>query len=586
MTSATTPTASDQVAGIAALAAVAAAPMLLAGCGLLGEEDGGDGRPPIPPLPPALVITSITVSATTDNPATITIDGVADADGAADTTGSATFVLDGAAGTVRAADAASGLASATHRFAIAASAGMESAAAICDVVFDPAPEQAIALGGAAIPRIRHLFQRTCFGTRIADLLRWTNVPYATMVDRLLTEADPAATAPAPGWIDEPVMTWQEVDALSPADRDALDKRIGDRLTAIYAWWWHELIAGRQPLLERMALFWSNHFVTNAGEVFKPQATWRYLDTLRRHALGNFRDLLRAIARDAAMVSFLDSNSNVKGKPNENFARELLELFTLGEGQGYTEQDVVEVARCFTGWGLSPRCTFEFHGTKHDTTAKTVLGATIVNPVDQGMQDGEDVLARVLALPRSAVFICEKLWDEFVGGPRDATVIGAWATTFRSSGYEIKPLMAAVLTSLEFTAAASRGAMVRSPVELHAGLWRSLELEPKDYGGLHWLAGQEDQALLNPPNVKGWVGGTTWIDAKTLLERRKHLSWMGWDLHNDGRQRVPQRLDAVLTDMLFAAPPYDAAALAVPPTHWDPRGEYIRRLLMDPALHVR
>ncbi|MBA3710742.1 MAG: DUF1800 family protein, partial [Planctomycetes bacterium] len=554
--------------------------------GLLGLGADDHGGPPPPPLPPAFIIDGITVSATTDASAAITIDGIADQDGVADTSGRVAFALDGnpPGAANRSADSGAATVSATHRFGIAATAGIDSAAAVVEVVLDPPPIEA--LTSAGVPSVRHLFHRACFGSRLGDLLRWMNVPYASMVDRLLSAADPAACRAAPPWINERIATWQEIDALSPAAQVALSELKSTRLTEVYAWWWRELITGAHPLLERMALFWSNHFVTNGGDVFQPQSIWHYLATLRGNALGNFRDLLHAIARDAAMVAFLDSNSNVKGKPNENFARELLELFTLGEGRGYTETDVIEVARCFTGWGLSTRGLFEFHPTKHDDTPKTMLGAVISNAPDQGMKDGDDVLDRILAQPRTAVFICEKLWDEFIGGVRDTAIIDAWAGIFRSGGYEIRPLVAAILTSPAFTAASSRGAMVRSPVELHAGLWRSLELEPEDYGGLHWVAGQEDQALLNPPNVKGWVGGFSWIDAKTLLERRKHLGWMGWDLYNDGSQRVPQRLDAVLEQLLFAAPAYDAAALVVPPTHWDPRGEYIRRLLLDPAVHVR
>ncbi len=224
-------------------------------------------------------------------------------------------------------------------------------------------------------------------------------------------------------------------------------------------------------------------------------------------------------------------------------------------------------------------------------AKTVLGSVIsISDADpeQVRKDGEAVLDRILQESRVAVFICEKLWDEFVGGTRDDGVIAGWATTFRGAGdYDIRRVLKAIFTSAAFTAAGNRGNMIRSPVEYAAAVFRSTGLEPEDYLGYYWRASQEDQSLLNPPNVRGWVGGLQWISAKTLLERRTHMTWTGWEFYNDRHQKVPERLDGVLELLWFATPVVQRAYVdnAVAIT-WDPRGERIRRLLVDPALNCK
>lgn len=341
-----------------------------------------------------------------------------------------------------------------------------------------------------------------------------------------------------------------------------------------------MVVGDSPLTERMTLFWHNHFVVTSSDIFIAQTTWQYLALLRQHATGSFRALVHAMAKNPAMIMFLNSDSNVKGKPNENFARELLELFTLGEGQVYTEDDVVAVAKCFTGYGLTNRQQWQFTQTKHETGPKTVLGTAIDNGVN-GEKDGDDAIDTILAQNRCARFIVEKLWAEFIGGTPDGATVTSWAAAFKAGNYQIKPLLKTLFKSTWFTDTAQRGRMLRSPIDLHAGLYRSLGVEPTSYSSEVWQASQEDQHLLSPPNVRGWVGGLAWINAKSLLERRTHLQWMGNGVHN----RVNPLLDGVLDQLVLAAPAYDTAALAATPPSWDPRRR-IRTLPVDPAIHLR
>jgi uncharacterized protein (DUF1800 family) len=567
-----------------ACTALAAVPLVLSGCG----GGGGGASDTSATLAPPITFTGLAVTAATSAAATVTIETVlADADG------HAAFRLDGAThSTSRPRDPGHRTTEGVYEFAIAAVNGPDNTSSSCYVRINPAPEDILPAADARILSLRHLFNRLAFGVGEEDLGRWLNLPYATAVDRIVGEADPALTTQsAPSAAHFHVLTWHELQALSVAKQQAYNDSKGDAIQDIYAWWWREIIRTPQPLLEKMAMFWHNLLVVAAGDVFEPRAIWSYLDLLRSNALGSYRDLLMAIARDPAMVMFLDSNSNVKGRPNENFARELLELFTLGEGHVYGEADVVAVAKCFTGWGITDRQDFIFRQDRHEPGDKTVLGTVISVPdsdPEQVRKDGEAVLDRILQESRVAVFICEKLWDEFIGGARDDGVIAGWATTFRGTGdYDIRRTLKAIFTSAAFTDTGNRGNMIRSPVEYAAAVFRATGLEPDNYPGYHWRADQEDQSLLNPPNVRGWVGGLQWISAKTLLERRTHMTWTGWEFYNDGHQKVPERLDGVLELLWFATPVVQRAYVdnAVATT-WDPRGERIRRLLVDPALNCK
>ncbi|MBN8526302.1 MAG: DUF1800 domain-containing protein [Planctomycetes bacterium] len=574
---------------VLACATLAAVPLVLSACGGGGGGGGGDGDGDEPaPLGPAITFTGLTIAVTTSTAAAVHIDAVA-----ADAEGAAAFRLDGGSGTVsRPRDPGHRQAESLYEFAISAEGGMGSATGTCVVRINPAPEDILSESDARVLSLRHLFNRMSFGVGEEELGRWLNVPYAEAVQRIVDAADPSQTTQRPpSAATFHVLTWTEYDRLSPAEQQAYGDSKGDAISGIYAWWWREIIRTRQPLLEKMALFWHNLLVVAASDVFEPRAMWGYLDLLRSNALGSYRDLILAIARDPAMVMFLDSNSNVKGRPNENFARELLELFTLGEGHVYGEADVVEVAKCFTGWGITDRQVFVLRQDRHEPGAKTVLGSTISfadDDPEQVRKDGEAVIERVLQESRVAVFICEKLWDEFVGGARDDGMIAGWADTFRGSGdYDIRRVLKDIFTSSAFTAAGNRGNMIRSPVEYAAAIFRATGLQPGRYIDYYWRASQEDQALLNPPNVRGWVGGLQWISAKTLLERRTHMAWTGWEFYNHGSQKVPERLDGVLELLWFATPVAQRAYVddAVLIT-WDPRGERIRRLLTDPALNCK
>jgi uncharacterized protein (DUF1800 family) len=214
-----------------------------------------------------------------------------------------------------------------------------------------------------------------------------------------------------------------------------------------------------------------------------------------------------------MVVYLDSATNRKGSPNENFAREVMELFTLGEGH-YTEQDVKEAARAFTGWSIEPDTgEFRWRPFAHDNGSKTVLGVS-------GNLDGDAVLDILLAQPQTAEFVVRKLWREFVSLTPDESETRRIARRYRDSGYDMRVALREIFGSRAFWAAESRLALVKSPVDWVLGTLNSLEVEPPEAQHLAIALRQLGQDLFAPPNVKGWLGGETWINSSTLLQRKQ------------------------------------------------------------------
>jgi hypothetical protein len=275
-----------------------------------------------------------------------------------------------------------------------------------------------------------------------------------------------------------------------------------------------MVEGDHPLQERMVLFWHGYFTSSFKDVKSSQALIEQNELLRRHALGSFRDLLRGIVHDAAMLEYLDNNQNRKASPNENFARELMELFTLGEGH-YTEQDVKEAARALTGWTRRPpgpdgMVQAEFRPGQHDRGMKTLLGVT-------GKLDADDVVKILLDQPACSRWVAGKLLAHFEGRAASDARLERYAELLRDSDWQIAPVLRALFLDPEFYSDEVRGTRIAGPIDYLVGNCRRLGMEPP--GQLLWLAaGQIGQRLFDPPNVKGWEGGPAWITTSTLLTR--------------------------------------------------------------------
>ncbi len=278
------------------------------------------------------------------------------------------------------------------------------------------------------------------------------------------------------------------------------------------WWGERMLRTGRPLQEKLALFWHGHFATGNVKVRDYRKMLQQLELFHARGKGPLRELLRGVATDPAMLVYLDAGQNVKGNPNENFAREILELFTLGPGN-YSEADIREAARAFTGWTHDPdTLTFVVRAEQHDTDPKTFLGHT-------GDFDGYDIIDRILEQPSTARFLVGKLYRYFVRDRPDTAVIRALADRYRASGYDTAGLLRTIFLSRDFHAAASVGTQIKGPVHLVVGTYRKLGLT--DLPGVpdfHVTTERLGQRLFEPPNVAGWAGGRTWITSATLLER--------------------------------------------------------------------
>jgi uncharacterized protein (DUF1800 family) len=272
-------------------------------------------------------------------------------------------------------------------------------------------------------------------------------------------------------------------------------------------WLQEMTDSPAQLREKMSLFWHGHFASKTVNIFYDQAL---LNIIRQQALGNFRDLLFNVSKSASMIQFLNNNQNKKDHPNENFARELMELFTIGRGN-YTEQDVKESARAFTGWGASLQGSFEFRKRQHDDGVKTFLGKT-------GNLSGEDVLDILLSQKQTAVFITRKIYRFFVNELEDEARVTALAEIFYRSGYDVQELMTAIFSSDWFYDEKNIGTHIKSPVEWMVGIRRQLPQDIENPDVQILMQRLLGQVLFNPPNVAGWPGGKHWIDSSSLMLR--------------------------------------------------------------------
>jgi uncharacterized protein (DUF1800 family) len=372
----------------------------------------------------------------------------------------------------------------------------------------------VASAGMGFDDARHLLTRTGFAATPAQVQVFAKLDREAAVERILRETRNSALTPPPAWVSEPV-SYRELRAASDEAKKELLRREIVKALELRAWWLQEMVDSPSPLTERMTLFWHNHFVSSQQKVKFSVLMYRQNALLRRYALGRFGDLLHAVSKDPAMIVYLDNASNRKAQPNENFAREVMELFTVGEGH-YTEHDIKEAARAFTGWSIEPDTgEFKFRRFQHDYGAKTVLGRS-------GDFDGDGVLDVLLARPETAQFITAKLWRELISLEPDTIEVKRIAARFRESGYDIKVALRALLTSPAFYAPENRGCLIKSPVELAVGTLQLFEVRTGDLIPFALLTAGLGQNLFSPPNVRGWPGGEAWINSNTLLMRKQFL----------------------------------------------------------------
>ena len=276
------------------------------------------------------------------------------------------------------------------------------------------------------------------------------------------------------------------------------------------WWANRMLQTRHPLEEKMALFWHGHFAVNEAKIRDYRKSLGQLQLFQKYGTGNFRDLLVAVAQGPAMLSFLDAGVNVKGAPNENFAREIMELFTMGVGN-YSERDVREAARAFTGWNYVD-LQFVVHKEQHDDGPKTFLGST-------GNLDGVDVIDIILKQPVTARFIAGKIYRFFVRQELTPELQEKLGAVLRTNGYKIAPLLETIFLSRDFYSPSSVGTQIKSPVQLAVSTYKKLGLtEVPGVPDFNVATGALGQRLFSPPTVAGWSEGRSWMTPGLLLER--------------------------------------------------------------------
>ena len=295
----------------------------------------------------------------------------------------------------------------------------------------------------------------------------------------------------------------KMDAESMMD---LKKKSRNKVKELNYAWLVRLAAPSTDLNEKMTLFWANVFVCRDNNIWHIQ---QYNNTLRKHALGNFREFVKAIAKEPSMSKYLNNRQNVKKNPNENFARELMELFTIGIGN-YTENDIKESARAFTGWSFNKKGEYLLRKKKHDYGVKTFMGKT-------GNFDGETIIDIILDQKQSARFICTKIYRYFVNPIVDENHLEEITNLFYKD-YDINKLMQYIFNSSWFYDEDNIGVKIKSPIELLIGIQKTVPIEFEKKKQQLFLQKMMGQILLNPPNVAGWTGDRNWIDSNTLMFR--------------------------------------------------------------------
>jgi uncharacterized protein (DUF1800 family) len=353
--------------------------------------------------------------------------------------------------------------------------------------------------------VAHLLKRAGFAAPSAQVAQLSALSLDVIVDRLLDMSNSPGPLVVPEFDNAALSNWE-------------------KYTAFIQRWYDRMATTQMPIIEKMTVFWHNHFVSSADK--SPDfLMWQQIALYRSHALGNLRQLTHAMAIDPAMLIYLDNRSNSKWGAQQNFARELMELFTMGVGN-YTEAEVIEVARAWTGHGIiDDTNTYTFRPTWHDTGNKTIFGTT-------KNWDGPEVIDAIFTLPAkrlaTARRIVTKLWTYFAHPNPPETVIAALANEFIAANFEIRPLLRALFLRPEFYSTTAKQGLVRSPVEWIVAVMKAcrvtgLELHPE------WYGRELGQQLTAPPNVNGWQSNAYWLGTSSMKARGDLATSLHWKL---------------------------------------------------------
>lgn len=365
-------------------------------------------------------------------------------------------------------------------------------------------------------KARHLLVRAGFGGTPQDVDALCAMGLYKAVDHLVEfYRQPAAdapfdvTPPIPGDALEGKLRGDFIRGQVAGERGGVER---GQMARLRQWWLKRMVESPRPLQEKLTLLWHGHFATQDSVVQNSYALYHQNQLLRENAAGNFGALLYGIVHDPAMLRYLDNNRNVKGQPNENLAREILELFSMGVNQGYSEADIVQAARALTGYTSDGPGSFRVVQNAHDLGDKTVFGAT-------GPWNGDDLVRLILAQPATARFVSTKLWEFFAYDEPAPETVDRLATVLRYHNYEIEPALKNLFLSAEFYGTRAVGTQIKCPIQLVVGGLRDLGVERlSHYGSLEGALREMGQDVFEPPDVKGWRYGQSWISTARLFTR--------------------------------------------------------------------
>lgn len=343
------------------------------------------------------------------------------------------------------------------------------------------------------PAAIHILSRTLFGFTIKDIEFALSHTLDDFVDNYLLADKPAPQPPA-FWVNDPSSI-----------------NLTERTHELIYWWANLMLTQGYSFREKMVLFWHNHFVSEVAKVELPQRMYWQNKLFRDYAFGNIVELTKKVTIDPAMLIYLDGIKSTKNEPNENYARELMELFTIGIGN-YTEEDIHAAARALTGWQVDGLTSY-FNENRFDNSEKTFMGQT-------GNFNYENIIDIIFSRNETANFFCRELYKEFVYFQPDETFVTQLGDIFRNNNYELKPVLSTLLKSTLFHSDEIRGAKIKSPVELVTACMNQFKISTPDYNFIREVLESLQQELFSPPNVSGWDGDKKWISTITLPERNK------------------------------------------------------------------
>ncbi len=404
---------------------------------------------------------------------------------------------------------------------------------------------------------RHLLNRAGFGVPFDHIKQLQDYGPRKAVNFMVNCDKFADDFPEPDWLPEQKTGKQIREEFKSLEEDEKRKRRQQMrkqnrqaIQKLKTWWIKRSMQTKRPLQEKMAQFWHGHFATSAQKVNNAMQNYEINQIFREHALGNFKTLVIKVSQAPAMLQYLDNRRNVKKHPNENFARELMELFTIGIGH-YSEKDIQEAARAFTGWSIREGKFFD-RKKQHDKGEKEFLGR-------RGKFNGYDIIGILCNQPIMTEFICKKLWEFFVYENPDEKLVKQLAKVFRSNNLELKPVLKMVFNSKEFYSKRSMHQQIKSPVQFMISMLDQLQVETKEsQDRLILLAMQQmGQDLFYPPNVKGWPGNRAWINSNTLLTRYNIPAFLlyGENTIKQNRRKKQKKKKVKIKNAPFNAEPF-------------------------------